>query len=113
MSPAIGSSSLNAANLPLTVPFADRLDDSVHHIFAVLVDDPAMRDPLRRALDELGVQTTFHYPPVHRFSHYAAGPGEGADAALPRTLGAAAREVTLPLHPLLTEADIDEIHRPV
>ena len=100
---------LATMGLPLTVPFSDRLDDSAHHIFAVLIDDPAVREPLRRTLDELGVQTTFHYPPVHLFSHYAAGPGKDADAALPRTLDAAAREVTLPLHPLLTEADVDEI----
>jgi len=92
--------------LPLTVPFADRLDDSAHHVFAVVLDDANAVVPLREALTELGVQTTHHYPPLHTFSHYQKQIGE---QSLPVTEDVSAREVTLPLHPLLTPADIDEI----
>ncbi|MEL7088076.1 MAG: DegT/DnrJ/EryC1/StrS family aminotransferase, partial [Planctomycetota bacterium] len=92
--------------LPLTVSFADRLEDSAHHVFAVILDDPAAVTPLREALTERNVQTTHHYPPVHAFSHYQNIVGE---VALPRTTEVSSREVTLPLHPLLTASDVDEI----
>jgi dTDP-4-amino-4,6-dideoxygalactose transaminase len=55
-----------------------------------------------------GIQTSVHYPPVHRFQyyqkhfHYAAG-------ALPLTEEASRREVTLPLHPLMTTEDVDMV----
>lgn len=92
--------------LPLTVPFADRLDDSAHHVFPVVLDDADAVAPLREALIELGVQTTHHYPPLHTFSHYQKVVGE---VSLPVTEDVSAREVTLPLHPLLSDADIDVI----
>ncbi|MEM8739031.1 MAG: DegT/DnrJ/EryC1/StrS family aminotransferase [Planctomycetota bacterium] len=91
---------------PLTVPFASRLGDSAHHIFPVVLEDPDAVAPLRAALTERGVQTTHHYPPVHGFSHYRRLVG---DVTLPQTESVAPREVTLPLHPLLTDGDIDAI----
>ena len=100
------------AGLPLSVPFAGRLDDSAHHVFAVLVDATERVAPFREALDGRGVQTTHHYPPVHTFSHFrraAAGGGDVGVDALPRTIDASAREVTLPLHPLLADDDVDQI----
>ncbi len=94
--------------LPLTVPFADRLDDSAHHVFAVVLDDAQAVLPLREALTQLGVQTTHHYPPLHRFSHTQKQVGE---VFLPITEDVSGREITLPLHPLLTPGDVDEIVR--
>lgn len=92
--------------LPLRVCFPDRLDDSAHHIFPVVLDDPRAVTPLREALNESGVQTTHHYPPVHTFSHYRKLVGE---VDLPVSVDVSARQVTLPLHPLLTETDVDQI----
>lgn len=90
----------------LTIPFADRLDDSSHHIFPILLNAPSQRAAVRRGLLERGIQTTFHYPPAHEFTHYRQlAPG----VRLPRTEDAAAREITLPLHTQLTERDIDII----
>lgn len=90
----------------LTIPFADRLEDSSHHIFAVLLNDASLRAAFRRGLQERGIQTTFHYPPAHEFTHYRQMvPG----VRLARTEDAAAREVTLPLHTQLTDRDIDVI----
>ncbi len=92
----------------LTIPFADRLADSANHIFPIVLDRGIDREAFRAALDERGVQTSVHYPPVHTFSHYrrtlAANP-----CHLPVTEDIAAREVTLPLHPLLEDSDIDLI----
>jgi dTDP-4-amino-4,6-dideoxygalactose transaminase len=62
------------------------------HIFTVVLDDAVDRDGVREALAARGVQTSLHYPPVHRFSIYAD------DApALPLTDAYSARAVTLPL----------------
>lgn len=90
----------------LTLPFAERTDGA-HHIFPVLLDDPAERTAFRENLKEAGVQTSVHYPPVHRFSQYWER--HGVQAAVPRTDAMAAREVTLPLHPLLEESDVRAI----
>jgi dTDP-4-amino-4,6-dideoxygalactose transaminase len=86
----------------LSLPFADRTDGS-HHIFPVLLDDPAERSDFRESLKAVGVQTSVHYPPVHRFSQYWER--FGVNANVPKTDAIALREVTLPLHPLLGEAD--------
>ncbi len=89
----------------LELPFAHRLEDGAHHIFPILTSHRGLRPALRRALDESGVQTSVHYPPVHQLSAYAA---TGAPA-LPLTEDVASREITLPLHPLMTVADVDAI----
>lgn len=91
----------------LSIPFSDRLNDSAHHIFPVLVEHASVRTAFRESLDQRGIQTSVHYPPVHRFSQYRERcPHENG---LSRTVNAAAREVTLPLHPLLQNRDIDSI----
>lgn len=71
-----------------------------HHIFTVVVERD--RDAVRAALQERGIQTSLHYPPVHRFSIYADGAPE-----LPLTDAYAARAVTLPLFATMTEAQQD------
>ncbi len=91
----------------LTLPFSDRLDDSAHHIFPILLDDARKRQPLRQLLSDQGIQTSVHYPPVHLFSHYRDR-FPGCDS-LPRTEEVSARELTLPLHPLLNQNDVDYI----
>lgn len=51
-----------------------------------------------------GVQTSIHYPPIHKFSYYAERyPGVN----LPRTEDVAGREVTLPLYPAMSDDQIN------
>ena len=59
------------------------------------------RDALRATLAEQGVQTSLHYPPVHRFTAY------GVDADLPKTEEYARRSVTLPMFPTISEEQIE------
>jgi dTDP-4-amino-4,6-dideoxygalactose transaminase len=67
-----------------------------YHIFPILLPDDRNRLSFMEALRESGVQTSIHYPPIHRFSYYRERyPG----IVLPQTERAAAREVTLPLYP--------------
>lgn len=91
----------------LTLPFADRLDDSAHHIFPVVLDNGVDRAELRRALDERGIQSSVHYPPVHGFTHYRENFPD--QRGLETTEDVAARELTLPLHPLLADEDVQFI----
>jgi dTDP-4-amino-4,6-dideoxygalactose transaminase len=75
---------------------------SSHHLAVVLAESPALRDEIRAELRAAGVQTSLHYPTISSFSAYKNSP-----ASVPRAEAIAARAVTLPLHPRLTEADVD------
>jgi dTDP-4-amino-4,6-dideoxygalactose transaminase len=71
---------------------ADSTDIHANHLFTVLVNERVDRDGLRRSLQERGVQTSLHYPPVHHFSIYAEG-----GSMLPVTDEFSSRVVTLPM----------------
>jgi dTDP-4-amino-4,6-dideoxygalactose transaminase len=55
-------------------------------------------------LRKRGIQTTVHYPPVHRLTFYN---GLYPDCHLPRTEEFARRELTLPLHPRMIPATVE------
>jgi dTDP-4-amino-4,6-dideoxygalactose transaminase len=86
----------------ITLPFRDRQDESSHHILPVLLADGAHRPLFRRRLQEEGIQTSVHYPPVHLFTQYLERFPKQHD--LNMTINVSQREVTLP-----GEADIDAI----
>jgi dTDP-4-amino-4,6-dideoxygalactose transaminase len=73
---------------------------SANHLFTVLVYESIDRDAVRAELAEAGIQTSLHYPPIHRFTAY------DVDADLPLTDAYAARAITLPLFPTITEEQI-------
>jgi dTDP-4-amino-4,6-dideoxygalactose transaminase len=85
--------------LTLAMPPAPDVE-SAHHLFTVVLDQGVDRDATREGLAEQGIQTSVHYPPVHRFSAYR----ERVD--LPLTEDYAARAVTLPLFPTISEEQI-------
>jgi dTDP-4-amino-4,6-dideoxygalactose transaminase len=86
----------------ITTPFADRIGDaeSSHHLAVAVLPADVDRDEVRRSLAAVGVQTSVHYPPIHRFSHY-----RDAASSLPATDDVASRLLTLPLYPHMTSAD--------
>jgi dTDP-4-amino-4,6-dideoxygalactose transaminase len=71
----------------------------------ILVEDAAVRDPLRLRLRAQGIQTSVLYPAVHEFTAYR----DLAHADLPHSERVARTQVTLPLYPHLTEADQDRV----
>jgi len=81
----------------VTVPFS-QTRTSTHHIMPVLLPDAEARDAVIGQLRDSGVQTTIHYPPVHRLSFYHE---RWRQTVLPLTEEFARRELTLPLHPRL------------
>jgi dTDP-4-amino-4,6-dideoxygalactose transaminase len=76
---------------------------SAHHIMPVLLPDGVDRDGVVARMQDAGVQTTIHYPPVHTLSHYRR---RGPARHLPLTEAFHRRELTLPLHPAMADADV-------
>jgi dTDP-4-amino-4,6-dideoxygalactose transaminase len=67
-----------------------------YHIFPYLLPDGSERKVFMDAMRSAGIQTSIHYPPIHRFTYYRQRfPG----IVLPLTERLAEREVTLPLYP--------------
>jgi dTDP-4-amino-4,6-dideoxygalactose transaminase len=94
----------NLAGSPFDVPSLGGRGTSAHHLVVALAPSPEERDRARERLREQRIQTSVHYPPIHRFSRYRTD-GE----RLPIAEEIADRVVTLPLHPRLTEAEVDEV----
>jgi dTDP-4-amino-4,6-dideoxygalactose transaminase len=86
----------------LVVPFDDG-PEAAHHLAVVLLPEGVDRERVRAALAEDRIQTSVHYPPIHRFTAYA----ERGARALPRTDAVASRILTLPLYAHLTEEQLD------
>jgi len=87
----------------LQVPFGAARGEPSFHLAPVLAASPESRDALREALRRERIQTSIHYPPIHRFTSYAgAGP-------LPVTDEIAGRVLTLPLHPGLSLETVDDV----
>jgi dTDP-4-amino-4,6-dideoxygalactose transaminase len=64
------------------------------------------RDRLMKRLRERGFGATVYYdPPVHRTPYYSRTPS----GALPRTDEAALHVLSIPVHPFVTESDVDEM----
>jgi dTDP-4-amino-4,6-dideoxygalactose transaminase len=92
----------------IIIPYLDHPHRSSNYIFPVLLKEggPGRRDNIRRKLAEKGIQTSVHYPPVHRFSIY-----RDFSTLLPRTEHAADNEITLPLYFGLEEKNVERICR--
>ena len=61
------------------------------------------RDTIRDILANAGIQTSIHYPAIHRFSIYADG------TKLPQTEYVSDHEFTLPMYASLTDEEIGYI----
>jgi dTDP-4-amino-4,6-dideoxygalactose transaminase len=86
---------------PEAMPYARH----VWHVYGVRSKE---RDALQRALQSLGVQTGIHYPfPVHLLPAYA-DPGY-REGDFPHAEAAAREELSLPMYPELTRAQIEQV----
>jgi dTDP-4-amino-4,6-dideoxygalactose transaminase len=92
----------------LTIPFAEDNGRrvSAHHLAAVVLSPTIDRDAVRSELDDRGIQTSVHYPPIHTFSQYRAA---GARRPLPRTEEVAAQVLTLPLFGSMSDRQVDAV----
>ncbi|WP_441245038.1 DegT/DnrJ/EryC1/StrS family aminotransferase [Tardiphaga sp. 768_D3_N2_1] len=86
------------------IPFANPWP-SAHHLMPVVLPAATDRQPVIDRLRKRGIQTTIHYPPVHQLTFYRE---LYPDTLLPRTEEFAQRELTLPLHPRMNPADVEQ-----
>jgi dTDP-4-amino-4,6-dideoxygalactose transaminase len=90
----------------LSIPFREAdPDESACHIFPVVLDRRVDRACFMALLKDRGVQTSVHYPPAHKFSAFR----DRFSVELPVTEAFAAREVTLPLFPGMTDEDTEAV----
>jgi dTDP-4-amino-4,6-dideoxygalactose transaminase len=96
------------AGLDILLPLASVPEEKqpAHHIYPVVLASTDERDTVGDILKKAGIQTSLHYSPIHWFSAFQqVQPG----LRLPITEDFASRELTLPLYPSLTEAQVDRI----
>lgn len=88
------------------VPFADNTEFVSNYIMPVVLADSnkERRDAIRDKMHAAGVQTSVHYPAIHRFSIY-----KDFNISLPMTEYVTDNEITLPMYASLTDEEVDFI----
>jgi len=89
------------------IPF-DQDHPTAAHLMPVVLPKGIDRSRVMEQLRGLGIQTSIHYPPVHQFSYYRR---RFPNTVLSRTDEFSAREITLPLHPMLTKDQIQFVSK--
>jgi dTDP-4-amino-4,6-dideoxygalactose transaminase len=74
-----------------------------HHLAVLILPEDGLQSRLRRFLGERGIQTSVHYPPIHRFSAYS----DLARRDVPSTDRLSGRIVTLPLYPHIRDEQVE------
>lgn len=95
-----------SSNDAIVIPFSDRKDFSSNYIFPIVLKNSNFeeRDKIREKLAEAGIQTSVHYPAVHRFSIYDAFSSE-----LEKTEYISDTLITLPMYSKLSEVQVNYI----
>lgn len=90
----------------IKIPFDGYNEFTSNYIFPIILENltTVKRDKVRKLLAEAGIQTSVHYPAVHRFSIYKEFYQE-----LPLTDYVADNLITLPMYSKLNGNDIDYI----
>jgi dTDP-4-amino-4,6-dideoxygalactose transaminase len=90
----------------IVIPFNKQRGISACHLLPILLPDGCDRVSFMEHMKSNGIQTSIHYPPIHKFKTYAEG---GEVYNLPITENVAGREVTLPLYPGLTDENVADV----
>lgn len=90
----------------IVIPFSDNKEFVSNYIFPVVLrhSDKEHRNRVRDIIHSAGIQTSVHYPAIHRFSIY-----RDYGAVLPMTEYVSDCEITLPMYAALTNQEIDYI----
>ena len=94
------------SGLDLTIPFEGYRGISAAHLLPLILPVGVDRFAFMEQMKARGVQTSVHFPPIHRFSAYNNN-RNFTPQSLVITENICSREVSLPLFPALTEADLD------
>jgi dTDP-4-amino-4,6-dideoxygalactose transaminase len=96
---------LNGGPDGVNTPFSTQ-NLSTHHIFPVLLPEHTDRARVIAGLREAGIQTSYHYPPIHHLTWYRE---RDPSVQLPVTEEFSARELTLPLHPKMEDWQVEQV----
>ena len=90
----------------IAVPFAGNTEFVSNYIMPVVLLDSTKekRDAVREKMHRAGVQTSVHYPAIHRFSIYSE-----YEIHLPVSEYVTDNELTLPMYASLTGKEVDYI----
>jgi dTDP-4-amino-4,6-dideoxygalactose transaminase len=88
------------------IPFKEYKGFTSNYIFPIVLKDSTVekRDNFRNKLADAGIQTSVHYPAVHKFSIY-----QDTNTLLPKTEYIADNEITLPMYSSLGKEKIQYI----
>lgn len=90
----------------ISSPFLCNQSVASYHLFPILLNNNLSRKSFMQFMKERSIQTSIHYPPIHKFSHYASA---YQNARLSRTNDIATKIVTLPLYPDISRDQIDYV----
>lgn len=98
----------NIKNPLITLPDRVPEEENVYHLFPIFSEH---RDELQKYLADKGIQSLIHYPiPPHRQECYAGSENDAwARKCLPVTDALHAAELSLPISPVMTEAEALEV----
>ena len=87
----------------VVTPFQEHPGVSACHLLPILLPENVQRESFMSQMKTRGVQTSIHYPPIHRFAAYRDNTNS---TGLQNTNAIALREVSIPLYPALQERDV-------
>jgi dTDP-4-amino-4,6-dideoxygalactose transaminase len=94
----------------IQMPFSEARGTSCNHILSILLPPDTDRAQFMDGMKTLGIQTSNHYPPVHRFHIYENDWMNRGDL-LPCTEEVSMRQVTLPLYPTMRDEQVEWVVR--
>ena len=92
------------------MPFSEVRGTSCYHILPVLLPPDTDRAQFMEGMKAQGIQTSIHYPPVHRF-HIYENDWLTRGNLLPLTEEASSRQVTLPLYATMRDEQVEWVTR--
>jgi len=92
----------------ITIPFTNHPGLSASHIMPIILPTGVNRFDFMEYMKSQGIQTSIHYPPIHKFTAYEIS-NRTIEPKLPLTNDVSKREVTLPLYPTLQLIEVEII----
>lgn len=86
----------------VSMPFANPRGRSSHYIQPIILPENRNKFEFMAKMKEQGIQTSWHYPPIHHFQIYK---NKQYDNKLPVTEATVNRLVTIPLYPTMSEQE--------
>ncbi len=94
----------------IALPFTEHNpEESASHIFPILLESAELRPAFMSHMKDSGIQTSIHYPPIHKFSAYKNNKHDD----LTITEDVCSRQVTLPLFPSLSSQQEEMVVRSI